>query len=102
MSAKVRQALEAKILAGQPVTAPRISRVMGPLRTGSAKRRPADQATRGSGIGSSSDGFFVPTFCSKPLIGRQLGGSLGKYRESGHFLLSGATEQAALRYAGFN
>ena len=43
MSSSVRQALEAKILAGQSVTAPQIRRARGPLKPGSVKRRPVDQ-----------------------------------------------------------
>jgi hypothetical protein len=43
MSPSVRQALEAKILAGQSVTARDIRRARGPLKGGSPKRRPADQ-----------------------------------------------------------
>ena len=43
MSSSVRQALEAKILAGQSVSAPEIRRARGPLKGGSAKRRPINQ-----------------------------------------------------------
>jgi hypothetical protein len=46
MSPSVRQALEAKVLAGQSITALHIRRVRGPLRTGSPKRPPADQPAR--------------------------------------------------------
>jgi hypothetical protein len=101
MSAKVRQALQPRSSPGTRHRAP------DQPRHGTAQDRQRQAAAGRSGDArkrhrSSSDGFFVPAFCSKPLIERQLGGSLAKYRESGHFLLSGATEQAALRYAGFN
>jgi hypothetical protein len=43
MSSSVRQALEAKILAGQSVSAPEIRRARGPLKGGSPKRRPINQ-----------------------------------------------------------
>jgi hypothetical protein len=43
ISPTVRQALEAKILSGQSITARQIRRARGPLRSGSPKRRPADQ-----------------------------------------------------------
>ncbi len=47
MSPAVRQAFEAKVIAGQKLTAPQIRRSRGPLKGGSPKRRPADQrATR--------------------------------------------------------
>jgi hypothetical protein len=45
MSRAVRQAFEAKALAGEPVSAPQIRRARGPLRGGSPRRRPADQPT---------------------------------------------------------
>jgi hypothetical protein len=43
MSPAVRQAFEARVIAGQKLTAPEIRRARGPLRGGSPKRRPADQ-----------------------------------------------------------
>jgi hypothetical protein len=46
MSPAVRQALEAKILAGQSVTAREIRKARGPLKGGSPKRRPAAQQAR--------------------------------------------------------
>ena len=42
MSPSMRQAIEAKILAGEAVTAPKIRRARGKLRPGSPKRRPAE------------------------------------------------------------
>lgn len=46
MSPSVRQAIEAKILAGELVTAPEIRRARGPLKRGSPKRRQAVQPAR--------------------------------------------------------
>jgi hypothetical protein len=43
ISESVRQAFEAKLLAGQSVSAPEIRRVRGPLKGGSPKRRPINQ-----------------------------------------------------------
>jgi len=40
MAPSVRQAIEAKILAGESVTAPKIRRARGPLKGGSLKRKP--------------------------------------------------------------
>jgi len=44
MSSSVRQAHEAKILAGESVTAPQIRKARGPLKGGSLKRKPDQQA----------------------------------------------------------
>jgi hypothetical protein len=46
MSPTVRQAFEAKVIAGQKLTARQVRRSRGPLKSGSPKRRPADQPAR--------------------------------------------------------
>ena len=44
MAQSARQSIEAKILAGQAVTAPQIRKARGPLKGGSLKRKPDQQA----------------------------------------------------------
>ena len=44
MAPSMRQALEARILAGESVTAPQIRKARGPLKGGSLKRKPDQQA----------------------------------------------------------
>ena len=44
MSSSVRQAIEAKIVTGESVTAPQIRKARGPLKGGSLKRKPDQQA----------------------------------------------------------
>jgi hypothetical protein len=46
MSPSVRQTIEAKIIAGESISAPGIRRVRGRLKPGSPKRQPADQQAR--------------------------------------------------------
>jgi len=46
MSPAVRRAFEAKVLAGEPVTAPRIRRARGPLKGGCPQRQPDQPAVR--------------------------------------------------------
>jgi hypothetical protein len=43
LPSSLRQDLEMRILAGERISAPQIRRARGPLRSGSPKRRPANQ-----------------------------------------------------------
>jgi hypothetical protein len=46
MSPTVRQVFEAKVIAGEHVSAPQIRRARGRLKSGSPRRRPAHQPAR--------------------------------------------------------